>query len=51
MITTSTQTTLEQSDNFKSFQFGIKESGLGREGSHHGLDDFLEMKYICMGNL
>ena len=28
MITTSTQTTLEQSDNFKSFQFGIKESGL-----------------------
>ena len=30
---------------------GIKESGLGREGSHHGLDDFLEMKYICMGNL
>ncbi|MFT5451394.1 MAG: succinate-semialdehyde dehydrogenase/glutarate-semialdehyde dehydrogenase [Enterobacterales bacterium] len=30
---------------------GIKESGLGREGSHHGLDDFLEMKYICMGSL
>jgi len=30
---------------------GVKESGLGREGSHHGLDDFLEMKYICMGNL
>ena len=28
MITTSTQTTLRQSDNFKSFQFGIKESGL-----------------------
>ncbi len=27
---------------------GIKQSGLGREGSHHGLDDFLEMKYICM---
>ena len=28
MITTSTQTTLKQSDDFKSFQFGIKESGL-----------------------
>ena len=27
---------------------GIKQSGLGREGSHHGMDDFLEMKYICM---
>ncbi len=30
---------------------GVKESGLGREGSHHGADDFLEMKYICMGGL
>ncbi|MDT8328366.1 MAG: aldehyde dehydrogenase family protein, partial [Roseovarius sp.] len=27
---------------------GVKQSGLGREGSHHGIDDFLEMKYICM---
>ncbi len=27
---------------------GVKQSGLGREGSHHGMDDFLEMKYICM---
>ena len=27
---------------------GVKQSGLGREGSHHGLDDYLEMKYICM---
>jgi succinate-semialdehyde dehydrogenase/glutarate-semialdehyde dehydrogenase len=27
---------------------GIKQSGLGREGSHHGIEDFLEMKYICM---
>ncbi len=27
---------------------GIKQSGLGREGSHHGIDEFLEMKYICM---
>ena len=26
---------------------GIKQSGLGREGSHHGIEDFLEMKYIC----
>ena len=28
---------------------GIKQSGLGREGSHHGIEDFLEMKYICTG--
>ena len=27
---------------------GVKQSGLGREGSHHGLDDFLEMKYVCL---
>ena len=27
---------------------GVKESGLGREGSHHGIDDYLELKYICM---
>ena len=27
---------------------GVKQSGLGREGSHHGLEEFLEMKYICM---
>ena len=27
---------------------GMKQSGLGREGSHHGIEDYLEMKYICM---
>ncbi len=27
---------------------GVKQSGLGREGSHHGVEDYLEMKYICM---
>ncbi|WP_075321662.1 NAD-dependent succinate-semialdehyde dehydrogenase [Histophilus somni] len=27
---------------------GVKQSGLGREGSRHGLDEFLEMKYLCM---
>lgn len=27
---------------------GVKQSGLGREGSQHGIDDFLEMKYICL---
>ncbi|MDD7969545.1 NAD-dependent succinate-semialdehyde dehydrogenase [Roseinatronobacter alkalisoli] len=27
---------------------GVKQSGLGREGSRHGIDDFLEMKYICL---
>ena len=26
---------------------GVKQSGLGREGSHHGIDEFLEMKYVC----
>ncbi|MFT4183421.1 MAG: NAD-dependent succinate-semialdehyde dehydrogenase [Rhizobium sp.] len=30
---------------------GIKQSGLGREGSRHGADDYLEMKYLCVGNL
>lgn len=28
---------------------GIKQSGLGREGSSHGIEDYLELKYICMG--
>ena len=28
---------------------GVKQSGLGREGSQYGLDDYMEMKYICMG--
>jgi succinate-semialdehyde dehydrogenase/glutarate-semialdehyde dehydrogenase len=30
---------------------GYKESGLGREGSHHGIEEFLEMKYMLMGGL
>ena len=30
---------------------GVKQSGLGREGSRHGLDEYLEMKYLCLGNL
>ncbi len=28
---------------------GVKQSGLGREGSRHGLDDYMELKYLCMG--
>lgn len=28
---------------------GIKQSGLGREGSHYGIDDYIEQKYICLG--
>jgi len=28
---------------------GVKESGIGREGSKYGMDDFLEIKYVCMG--
>jgi succinate-semialdehyde dehydrogenase/glutarate-semialdehyde dehydrogenase len=30
---------------------GVKESGQGREGSKYGLEDYLEMKYICMGDI
>ncbi|WP_293933713.1 NAD-dependent succinate-semialdehyde dehydrogenase [Iodobacter sp.] len=30
---------------------GVKQSGLGREGSHYGMDDYLVMKYLCMGGL
>jgi succinate-semialdehyde dehydrogenase/glutarate-semialdehyde dehydrogenase len=28
---------------------GMKESGIGREGSKYGLDEYLEVKYICLG--
>ncbi len=27
---------------------GVKQSGLGREGSHHGMEDYMEMKYVCL---
>ena len=30
---------------------GVKESGLGREGSRHGLDEFMELKYLCLGGM
>jgi succinate-semialdehyde dehydrogenase/glutarate-semialdehyde dehydrogenase len=30
---------------------GVKQSGLGREGSHHGMDEFVEVKYLCFGGL
>ncbi|MEO1043361.1 MAG: NAD-dependent succinate-semialdehyde dehydrogenase [Pseudomonadota bacterium] len=30
---------------------GVKQSGMGREGSHYGLDDYLEIKYMLMGGL
>ncbi len=30
---------------------GVKESGQGREGSKYGLDDYLELKYLCMGGI
>ncbi len=30
---------------------GVKESGLGREGSKYGIDEYTEIKYICMGGL
>ena len=30
---------------------GVKESGIGREGSKYGLDDYLEIKYLCIGGV
>jgi succinate-semialdehyde dehydrogenase/glutarate-semialdehyde dehydrogenase len=30
---------------------GVKQSGLGREGAHHGIDDYLELKYLCLGDI
>ncbi|MDD2809346.1 NAD-dependent succinate-semialdehyde dehydrogenase [Rhodoferax sp.] len=30
---------------------GVKQSGLGREGSHHGIDDYVEIKYVCVGDV
>lgn len=30
---------------------GVKQSGLGREGSHHGMEEYLEMKYLCIGDV
>ncbi|HTH17754.1 MAG TPA: NAD-dependent succinate-semialdehyde dehydrogenase [Magnetospirillum sp.] len=30
---------------------GVKESGIGREGSKYGIEEFLEVKYVCMGGL
>ena len=30
---------------------GVKQSGLGREGSRHGMDDYVEIKYLCLGDI
>lgn len=30
---------------------GVKQSGVGREGSRHGMDEYLEMKYMCLGGI
>ena len=30
---------------------GMKESGIGREGSKYGIDDYVELKYLCLGGL
>jgi succinate-semialdehyde dehydrogenase/glutarate-semialdehyde dehydrogenase len=30
---------------------GVKESGIGREGSKYGIEEFLEVKYLCMGDV
>lgn len=30
---------------------GVKQSGLGREGSHHGMDEYVEIKYLCLGDI
>ncbi|MBB2486559.1 NAD-dependent succinate-semialdehyde dehydrogenase [Mitsuaria sp. WAJ17] len=30
---------------------GVKQSGLGREGAHQGIDDYVEVKYLCLGDI
>ena len=30
---------------------GVKESGIGREGSRHGIDEYLQLKYLCLGGM
>ena len=30
---------------------GVKESGIGREGSRYGIDEYVEMKYVCLAGL
>ena len=30
---------------------GVKQSGIGREGSKYGIEEFLEIKYICLGGI
>ena len=30
---------------------GVKQSGIGREGSKYGIEEFLEVKYLCMGGI
>ena len=30
---------------------GVKESGIGREGSKYGIEEFLEVKYLCLGDI
>ena len=30
---------------------GVKQSGLGREGSHFGMDDYVEVKFLCIGDV
>lgn len=30
---------------------GVKQSGIGREGSRYGVDEYVEIKYICLGGL
>ena len=30
---------------------GVKQSGLGREGSHHGMHEYVEVKYLCLGDI
>lgn len=30
---------------------GVKESGFGREGSHYGIDEYVNIKYVCLGGL
>ncbi len=29
---------------------GVKQSGMGREGSRHGVNEYLDLRYLCMGS-
>jgi acyl-CoA reductase-like NAD-dependent aldehyde dehydrogenase len=49
-LTASVSTPARSSSELAPFG-GVKESGIGREGSRHGVEEFVELKYMLMGGL